>query len=108
MSDPETKKDQSAPMRGGASGPKANLRKGLQTFVLVAFLILLFTAPPELDRRAFIFGTIVVVVLIDLFMLWRGHLDYTHWESRTWSYRMNIGMLVLAVGLFLYALTERF
>lgn len=109
MSDPGTTKEGAPEIRrGGASGPKVNVRKGIQGFVLVAFLIFFFIGPPSLDRRVFIFGTIIVVVLIDLFMLWRGYLDYTHWESRTWSYRMNIGMLVLAVGLFVYALSDRF
>ena len=109
MSDPKTTKEEPTQIRkGGASGPKVNVRKGIQGFVLVAFLIFFFLAPPSLDRRVFIFGTIIVVVLIDLFMLWRGDLDYTHWESRTWSFRMNLGMLVLAVGLFALALTQRF
>ena len=109
MSDPKASKDEPTQIqKGGAHGPRANLRKGIQGFVLVAFLIIFFLAPPELDRRVFIFGTIIVVVLIDLFMLWRGDLDYTHWESRTWSFRMNLGMLVLAVGLFALALTRDF
>jgi hypothetical protein len=109
MTDPKKTEDGPAQIRrGGASGPKVNLRKGIQGFVLVAFLIFFFIGPPSLDRRVFIFGTIVVVVLIDLFMLWRGDLDYTHWESRTWSFRLNLGMLALAVVLFGYALTDRF
>ena len=109
MSDPKTRKEEGAePIRGGASGPKANLRKGLQAFVLVAFLIVLFTAPSGLDRRAFIFGTMIVVVFVDLVMLWRGDLDWTHFQSKQWSYRVNLVLLALAVGLFAFALTDRF
>ena len=109
MSDAQPKEDVTAEIRkGGASGRRADLRKGLQAFVLVAFLIILFTAPPGLDRRAFIFGTMIVVVLVDLVMLWRGDLDWTHFQSKKWSYRVNLVLLGLAVALFALALTDRF
>jgi hypothetical protein len=108
MSESETEKNENAKLvRGGASGPKANLRKGFQAFVLVAFLIILFTAP-GLNQRAFIFGTMILVVTVDLLMLWRGDLDWTHFQSKKWSYRVNLILLALAVGLFFFSLTDRF
>ena len=109
MSEPNQREEETTQVtRGGASGPKVNLRKGLQAAVLVGFLIILFTAPPELDRRAFIFGTMIVVVFVDLMMLWRGDLDWTHFQSKKWSYRVNLVLLALAIGLFAFALTDRF
>ena len=109
MTDPKSTNDGPAQItRGGAHGPGVNLRKGIQAFVLVAFLIVLFTAPPSLDRRQFIFGTMIVVVAVDLVMLWRSDLEYTHFNDRTWSFRINLVLLALAVGLFGFALTDRF
>ncbi len=108
MSDPKSAKDGPTQItKGGAYGPRANVRKGIQIFVLVAFLIILFTAPPSLERRVFIFGTMIVVVLVDLIMLWRSDLVYTHFQDRTWSFRVNFVLLALAVGLFALALTDR-
>lgn len=93
--------------RRGAYGPKANVRKGIQGAILVAFLIILFTRPGEMDARAFIFGTMILVVAVDLVMLWRSDLHYTHFQSRTWSFRINAAFLAIAIGLFALALTDR-
>ena len=90
--------------KGGAAGSRVHIRRGLQGGILVGFLILLFTSPTWLDRRPFIFGTVIVVVMIDLLMLWRGDLDYTHFQSRAWSLRVNSILLAIAVGLFAWSL----
>ena len=89
--------------RGGAAGPRLNVRKGIQGALLVGALLILFTAPAALDRRQFIFGTMVAVVVVDLVMLLRGDLDYTHFHSREWSFRIN--SILLAIALVLFALT---
>ena len=89
---------------GGASGPKVNLRRGLQAGILVGLLIFLFTSPGWVDRRSVLFGAMIVVVTIDLLMVWRGDLDFTHFQSRTWSLRINLFLLAVAVGLFVWAL----
>lgn len=108
MSDSKPTEDGPTEIRkGGAAGPRANVRKRIQAFVLVAFFVILFTSPPSLDRRQFIFGTMILVVVIDLVMLWRADLDYTHFHDRTWSFRVNFVLLALAVGLFALALTDR-
>lgn len=93
--------------KGGAAGPRLNLRKGIQTAILVAALIVVFTAPRTLDRRMFIFGAMVAVVAIDLVMLLRGDLDHTHFHSREWSFRINAVLLAIAVVLFALAYIER-
>ena len=105
MSDSE-RTQANRPPKGGAAGPRANVRKGLQLGVLVVFLIILFTGPAGLDRRAFIFGTMIVVVVVDLIMLWRGDLTYTHFGSREWSFRVNAILLAIALGLFGLSLTD--
>ena len=92
--------------KGGAYGRGLNVRKGIQGFVLVAFLIILFTSS-ALDRRAFIFGTMIIVVAVDLVMLLRGDLDWTHFQSRQWSFRINLVLLAIALALFTLALTDR-
>jgi hypothetical protein len=108
MSEPKTTEDEPTQItRGGASGRRLNLRKGIQAFVLVAFFIILFTGPASLDRRAFIFGTMILVVLVDLVLLLRGDLDWTHFQSRQWSLRINLAMLAIAIALFALALTDR-
>lgn len=94
-------------MKGGAYGRGLNVRKGIQGFVLVAFFIILFTGPSSLDRRAFIFGTMIIVVVVDLVMLLRGDLDWTHFHDRPWSIRINLVLLAIAVALFALALTDR-
>ena len=106
---PEPKATEDGPtqiFKGGAYGRRLNVRKGIQGFVLVAFLIILFTSP-SLDRRAFIFGTMIIVVAVDLVMLLRGDLDWTHFQSRQWSFRINLVLLTIAVVLFAVALTDR-
>jgi hypothetical protein len=40
----------------------------------------------------------LAVVAVDLVMLWRGDLDYTHFESREWSFRINAIFGTIAVG----------
>jgi hypothetical protein len=108
MSDVKPEDDKPTEIRkGGASGKRADLRKGLQAFVLVAFLILLFTVIPPADRRVYIFGTMILVVFVDLILLWRGDLDWTHFQSRQWSFRINVVLLAIAVALFTVALTDR-
>lgn len=84
-----------------------NLRKGIQGAILVAFLIILFTRPVTMDARAFIFGTMILVVVVDLVMLWRSDLEYTHFQNRQWSFRINFAFLAIAVALFALALTDR-
>lgn len=83
------------------------MRKGIQGSVLVGFFMILFTGPSTLDRRAFIFGTMILVVVVDLVMLLRGDLDWTHFQSRQWSFRINLVLLAIAAALFILALTDR-
>ena len=90
--------------KGGAAGERVSLRRGLQGGILVAFLIVLFTTTNWVDYRPLLFGTTIVVVTVDLLMLWRGDLDYTHFQSREWSFRINGLLLLLAVGLFAWSL----
>jgi len=108
VSDPGRTKSNDRPPRGGAEGPRVNLRKGIQLGVLVVFLAILFTDPFGLDPRTFIFGTMILVVVLDLLMLWRGDLTYTHFGSRVWSFRVNAVLLAIAVALFGLSLTDRF
>ena len=99
---PEKETKEPQPRMGGASGPKVNVRKGIQGALAVAALLIVFTAPATLDRRLFLFGAVIAVVVVDLIMLSRGDLDYTHFQDRTWSFRINI--VLLAIGLVLFVL----
>lgn len=108
MSEPKMTEDGPTQItKGGAYGRRLNVRKGIQAFVLVAFLIILFTGPSSLDRRSFIFGTMIIVVVVDLVMLLRGDLYWTHFQSRRWSFRINVVLLAIALALFGLALTDR-
>lgn len=108
MSEPKMTEDGPTQItKGGAYGRRLNVRKGIQGSVLVAFFIILFTGPSSLERRAFIFGTMILVVLVDLILLWRGDLDWTHFQSRQWSFRINLVLLAIALVLFGLALTDR-
>ena len=104
MSDKESTKDTTYPRKGGATGPGLNVRKGIQGAVLVATLLMLFVVPIGVDRRTFIFGAMVVVVSVDLVMLLRGDLTYTHFQSRDWSFRINAVLLAVALVLFVTTL----
>ncbi|MBW3594394.1 MAG: hypothetical protein KY391_02360 [Actinobacteria bacterium] len=88
---------------GGAAGPGLNVRKGIQGALLVATLLMVFVVRTGIDSRAVIFGAMVLVVVIDLVMLVRGDLVYTHFQSREWSFRMNA--ILLSVALVLFAVT---
>jgi len=88
---------------GGAAGPRVNVRKGIQAAVLVLTVLLVFVVPIGVDRRMLLFGAMVFVVTVDLVMLLRGDLTYTHFQSRDWSFRVNA--VLLAIALVLFALT---
>ncbi len=103
MTDKQNSGDRSEFRKGGAAGPRVNVRKGIQTAVLVFVLFLVFVVPVEVDRRALLFGAMVLVVTVDLAMLLRGDLTYTHFESRDWSFRVNA--VLLAIALILFSLT---
>lgn len=93
--------------RGGAAGPRINVRRGIQGAIGVAAVILFFTAPRSIDRRLLLSGMAAVVVLVDLVMLFRGDIDYTHFQSREWSFRVNAALLVLAIVWFAWVYTGR-
>ena len=103
---PEKETKEPRPSMGGAAGPRVNVRKGIQGALLVAALIVVFTAPSTLDRRLFLFGAVVMVVILDLVMLARGDLEYTHFQNRTWSFRINAVLLLIGVVLFVLALSQ--
>lgn len=107
MSDDTERDEPTEARRGGAAGPGLNVRKRIQAAVLAVSLIVVFTAPVTLDRRQFIFGVMVLVIVIDLVMLLRDDLDYTHFQSRDWSFRINAGLLAVAIVLFALAYTGR-
>ena len=106
MSEPD--QSQTYGRKGGASGPRVTLRKKIQAGLLVGILLFLFTGPASIERRPVLFGTMIVVVLVDLVMLWRGDLEWTHFQNRTWSLRINAILLAIAAAAFAYALTDRF
>lgn len=91
---------------GGAAGPGARFRRRFQITLLVGLAVVLFTNPELFDRRL-LFGLVMVVVAADLVMLWRGDLEFTHFQSREWSFRINFIQLVAAAILFTLALAGR-
>ena len=104
MSEKEAAREAPEARRGGAAGPGLNVRKGIQGAILVATLLVIFVVPIAVDRRTFIFGAMVVVVAVDLAMLLRGDLTYTHFQSRDWSFRINAVLLAIALVLFVTTL----
>ena len=88
----------------GASGRARNFRKFAGLGIVAATLLALGYTDLRFYPRVAIFSAIVVLVSLDLVLLWRGDLDYTHFQNRSWSYRFNGGLLVVAlVGLALAA-----
>lgn len=89
------------------AGPRLNVRNGIQGGILVALLILFFTAPPSADRQLLLLGAATAVGAVDLVMLLRGDMEYTHFQSRQWSIRINAALLALAIVVFALVYTGR-
>lgn len=90
-----------------AAGPRLMVRNVIQGGILVTLLILFFTAPDFLDRQLLLIGAAMVVGVVDLVMLLRGDMEYTHFQSRDWSIRINAVLLALAIVVFALVYTGR-
>lgn len=88
----------------GAQGRARNFRKVAGLGVVGTTLLALAFTDARFYPGVAIFSAMVVLVAMDLVLLWRGDLDYTHFQSRPWSYRFNGVLVVVAlVGLVLTA-----
>ena len=88
----------------GAQGRARNFRKFAGLAVVVVTLVALGYTDAKFYPGVTIFSAMIVLVAMDLVLLWRGDLDYTHFQSRSWSYRFNGALMVVAlVGLALSA-----
>lgn len=88
----------------GAAGRARNFRKFAGLGIVAATLFAMAYTDLRFYPGVAIFSAIVVLVAMDLVLLWRGDLDYTHFQSRSWSYRFNGALLVVGlVGLALAA-----
>ena len=84
--------------RGGVRGARKGTRTAIDIGLAVAAIILLREATTLGERLRLAGAFTIALVAVDLVMLWRGDLDYTHFESREWSFRVNAIFAAIAIG----------
>ena len=107
MSDEQHLHESTEARKPRTAGPRLRVRNGIQGGILVVLLVLFFTAPGSLDRQLLLIGLAVAVVVVDLVMLLRGDMEYTHFQSRDWSIRINAVLLAIAIVVFALVYTGR-
>ena len=84
--------------RGGAQGPRKRVRTAIDIALVIVAIIVLKGATTLGPRLRVAGAFTLALVAVDVVMLWRGDLDYTHFESKRWSYRINAVLAAFAVG----------
>ena len=92
----------------GVRGPGRKLRTFLQFAIFIPVIWAVNTRPAELPIAFYLGLGAALLALVDLVMLLRGDLDYTHFQSRDVSFKVNgvlfiLGMGLLGAGLLGYA-----
>jgi hypothetical protein len=100
-------KPASADRRWGAQGPRRKVRTFLQYAAFIPVLWAVNVRPGNLALAFYLGLAAALLAILDLVMLLRGDLEYTHFQSRDASFRVNgvffvMGLALLMAGLLGY------
>ncbi len=97
-------KSASSNRQWGVQGPGRKLRTFLQFAVFLPVIWAVNVRPGGLAVAFYLGLGAALLALIDLVMLLRGDLEYTHFQSRDASFRVNGVLFVLGFGLLVAGL----